>query len=369
MRVTRIVHPVGQGAFYTEKIELEYQSYNVVYDCGSGNYKNVPEVLKREISSFYSKVDVIDILFISHFDNDHINGIKELKRRTAVIRNLVVPLIEPSDYWFYSIKIPGFQSLYDSLNIIAENVYRVRPYVEDGRGFQLGGSQQIDISENNGGITDVNSATVFKLHFSIDWCYIPFNYDQKVRIDILRKELNLLGLSEIVFEEWDEIEKNIDKIKRVYKNVVSDGANKTSLIVYSGGLNEKYHCHDFQSCYCYSRFRRFLPYDYSKEGCLYFGDNDLNQAAILDDLKYKLNIVNNRIRTFQLTHHGAKNNFNIRILGFNSLRKVFFVSFGCNNKYAHPSMNVVAELLNNDCFLFEVTEKRDSAYIQYIESI
>ena len=366
MRVTRIVHPVGQGAFYTEKIEFESQSYNVVYDCGSGNGKNASVVLNREIASSYSSDDVIDILFISHFDNDHINGIKELEKRTARIRNIVVPLIEPADYWFYCIETPTFQSFYEWLGRVADKVYRVRPNIENGQ-TQLGGSLQIDISENNGGIIDVNSATMFRLQAGIDWCYIPFNYDQKVRIGILREELNSLGLHESVFEEWEEIEKNIDKIKAAYKNVVADGANKTSLILYSGGINGKYHCHDFQSYYCYSRFRNFLHYGYSQEGCLYFGDNDLNQANILDDLKCKLNIVKDRIRTFQLPHHGAKRNFNAGIFGFNSHRKVFFVSFKCNNMYAHPSTSVVTDVLNNDCFLFEVTEKRDSTYIQFIE--
>ena len=37
MEVTRIIHPIGQGAFYTESIKTNDNLYNVVYDCGSGN--------------------------------------------------------------------------------------------------------------------------------------------------------------------------------------------------------------------------------------------------------------------------------------------------------------------------------------------
>ena len=100
MEVTRIIHPIGQGAFYTESIKTNDNLYNVVYDCGSGNHKYAPKRLKQDIASFYNPDDVIDLLFISHFDNDHINGIRELKKRTSNIRNIVVPLIEENDFWY-----------------------------------------------------------------------------------------------------------------------------------------------------------------------------------------------------------------------------------------------------------------------------
>lgn len=46
MEVTRIIHPIGQGAFYTESIKTNDNLYNVVYDCGSGNHKYPPKRLK-----------------------------------------------------------------------------------------------------------------------------------------------------------------------------------------------------------------------------------------------------------------------------------------------------------------------------------
>ena len=88
MEVTRIIHPIGQGAFYTERICSKDQIYNVVYDCGSGINKNAPKRLIQEIASVFTSNDVVDILFVSHFDNDHINGIRELKKRVKEIRKL-----------------------------------------------------------------------------------------------------------------------------------------------------------------------------------------------------------------------------------------------------------------------------------------
>ena len=133
MKVTRVIHPIGQGAFYSERIECDDRTYNIVYDCGSGNFNKAPKLLEREIASCYKKNDVIDVLFISHFDNDHINGINELRRHISEIKNVIVPLIEQDDFWFYSIENNEFERFYNSLTELANNVYKVRPASEDDK--------------------------------------------------------------------------------------------------------------------------------------------------------------------------------------------------------------------------------------------
>ena len=55
-----------------------------------------------------------------------------LKKRTSNIRNIVVPLIEENDFWYYQIENPSFETFYRSLSEIADSaVYRVKPYNED----------------------------------------------------------------------------------------------------------------------------------------------------------------------------------------------------------------------------------------------
>ena len=371
MEVTRVIHPIGQGAFYSERIECDDRTYNIVYDCGSGNIKGTPKLLKREITSYYKKDDVIDILFISHFDNDHINGIKELRDRTSCIRNIVVPLIEQENFWFYSIENHRFQSFYASLTEIANCVYKVKPASEDDKYYRLNDIGLIDLSESEQGSFEVQNATKFSLRRSIDWCYIPFNYDQKIRLNILKNELVKNGISEKELTSgWDVIEHHIDNIKKVYKKVVADGANKTSLILYSGGVDGEYECRQYQGCMCYYPWLYHRPfYMHDKDGCLYFGDNDLNQANILNDLKHKLNSLVERVGTIQVPHHGAIDNFNDDIFAINNSVKMFFASFGNKNTYRHPSSRVVAEILKNGNGLFEVTEEMDSAYIQIIMKV
>ena len=66
-----------------------------VYDCGSSSSR---PLLERAVENFVSSKSptVIDILAISHFDGDHINGIPSLLARTRVHRLLLpyVPLAQ-----------------------------------------------------------------------------------------------------------------------------------------------------------------------------------------------------------------------------------------------------------------------------------
>ena len=117
MIVSRIIHPVDQGAFYTERIRTNGKTYNVVYDCGgTTSYKvnrNKP-ILEVEIKTFYGKNENIDLLFISHFDYDHVNGLKYLKDHCN-IKRVIMPLIPTAARWIY------LSQLDDDLQLLMTN--------------------------------------------------------------------------------------------------------------------------------------------------------------------------------------------------------------------------------------------------------
>lgn len=79
--MTKIFHPMGQGAFYTERFE----KINIVYDCGTKNETIGRKVVKQSFKS----TDEIDILFISHFHADYISNIKTLKEHCKSIKMLL----------------------------------------------------------------------------------------------------------------------------------------------------------------------------------------------------------------------------------------------------------------------------------------
>ena len=90
-KMIRTFHPVGQGAFYTERFYNEEQGkpvFMAVYDCGSVNVRQ----LKKAIDQTFGEDDIINLLFVSHFHSDHVNKIEYLKKRCQV-KNIVIPVL------------------------------------------------------------------------------------------------------------------------------------------------------------------------------------------------------------------------------------------------------------------------------------
>ena len=89
MRIVRTFHPVGQGAFYSERFYDEEHPdsiHNIVYDCGTllGYIRKA----KKVVSQAFDKKDVIDYLFISHLDYDHISLVETLLSSVRGVKNL-----------------------------------------------------------------------------------------------------------------------------------------------------------------------------------------------------------------------------------------------------------------------------------------
>lgn len=74
----RTFHSVGQGAFYSE----DFDNFKMVYDCGS--YKN-KDLIENEVKNSFDTKEVIDAVFVSHFHEDHINGLEFLLKTIELI--------------------------------------------------------------------------------------------------------------------------------------------------------------------------------------------------------------------------------------------------------------------------------------------
>lgn len=84
--------PVGQGLFMTGRLAgVRGGQFNWVYDCGStsgaAERDNAIRVYKRDLNA-----QKIDLVTLSHFDSDHINGIVELIKGVRV-RTLLLPYV------------------------------------------------------------------------------------------------------------------------------------------------------------------------------------------------------------------------------------------------------------------------------------
>lgn len=77
--------PVGQGLFYSGNID---KKFNFIYDCG-GDVPYIDIAVDKYISEM--KINELDMLIISHFDEDHINGLPRLFSRVKKISKIFIP--------------------------------------------------------------------------------------------------------------------------------------------------------------------------------------------------------------------------------------------------------------------------------------
>lgn len=363
-QVIRTIHPVGQGAMYSERFLNKEGETNflAVYDCGSDNLRK----LEREISASFTKTDNIDLLFISHLDKEHINGIRKLKDAVNSIKTVILPLIPASQKCIYLLMEDEI-----SRRIILEpekffsdsNIVKVKS-VSESKGTSDSLIYPLD------DVQTLESGTIIRLndHSDPDWCYIPYNYDESERLNDFDKKLSDEDIEKSRLNDPDYIDQHKDRLKKIYKDVCDGSVNNSSLVVYSGGL-----CTEYSSKYIHNTIRNSR---HSGEACLYLGDADMNQTQInaktmVDDLKCNLNthMVNNHISTVQLPHHGSVKNFHNGLLSYGLASKLYFASFGQNNHHGHPSTLTAGLIAARNEIFCAVTEMRDSAIIQVIKKV
>lgn len=362
--IQRTFHPVGQGAFYSER----HENHNIVYDCGSMNVSKG----KKVVSQSFSKEDIIDILFISHFDYDHVSLIEHLKKSVMKIRFVVMPL------------------LYDDEKILLCNIFKALgekalvTLVENPKEF-FGAethiirvnhsSKKIDENTQSIFLNDINqdlqrpieisSGTLIAIEEHSDWIFIPFNYKYKDRSKEFLGKLkdNHIDINELKNSDYDHTEHR-ETIKNTYEEV--GDINENSMFLYSGPTtykkNFKYtYLYRPNKHYCYFCFHLFYDIKQDKVACLYTGDGNLNEVIAKEIYGEKYW---DQIGTIQIPHHGSLLSFNSNILKDN----VFCpFSVGKNNLHGHPSAKVISEILSHKSYPIYVTEDVDSIFIEIIE--
>lgn len=88
------VHAVGQGLFYSGRIEVGSDAFKFAFDCGSYH----ADAILREIDTFEIEMlkgsEELDLLVISHFDEDHVNHISDLLLKVKKVKRLVIPFLD-----------------------------------------------------------------------------------------------------------------------------------------------------------------------------------------------------------------------------------------------------------------------------------
>lgn len=380
--IERIFHPIGQGAFYSER----HNDFNIVYDCGTEWKNRANKTINKTIKQSFSEDDIIDILFISHFDYDHVSKIKVLKEHVRTINKVVMPLLHDNEKYLLS-------NIYRALN------FNILTLINNPQEFFGDETQIITIipTENNETplndniapqsidtltTTSIESGSILSKTFdTYDWIFIPYNYQYNTRNSQLENLLRTKGfdvdrlkgdtnytLDKIISDMRISKSKGGKFFREIYDKL--DGRiNQNSMLLYSGLNCVRKNCEkevfifDYPHRYCeifyHIRWRRMAREEY-RVSCLYTGDTDLNIVKI----KSIFSKFWKSIGTIQIPHHGDLKSFDKKV--FEDKHYWCPISVGQKNSYGHPSPRVIANILSQASCPILVTENLTSSFIERI---
>lgn len=371
----RTFHPVGQGAFYSER----HSDFNIVYDCGTMSPKKARPVVEDAF-----KYKVVDILFISHFDKDHISSIPDLKKSASKIKVVVLPLLNNQQrnlllnfYSKFSVDLKNIindpESYFDSDTTIV----RIQPTTNT---FNF--ERQLDprdlrelINNNSNESIEIESGTPLTITSTagmetIRWCFIPYNYEDKVRRIEVDRELNKACIStSTLMNDPNYTLSNLEnttlknKMKTIY-NKLQGKINENSMLLYSGPdlSNDLRKCHCFHSSHhkILTINSKFCYTCLCMSGCIYTGDSDFKCFKLKDIYAGYVDHVD----VIQIPHHGSKYDFDLQALeGFSGT--IMPVSHKTTSS-KHPDAEVVKELTIKGFHVISINENKNSEFRQFI---
>ena len=380
--------PVGQGAFYRESFSCgDAEAVHVVYDCGSSTDIGL---LKRCIRRCFERGQSIQAVFLSHFHEDHVNGLEYLLKHCRV-EHIFFPLLigedkeltllqhltssalaKENDFWVRFARDP--RAALDRLDLdYRPRLHPVRP-VDDGDEENTPYSAADDflrpiIIDSGRDVSDIifgHIADTYRDQAIEHWRYIPCHFREKDRREKLKEVLkSRLGTGNPK-KLLDMLKANPlyrSDIRKAYKEVRGD-LNTNSMTLFSGTK----HPHFWQGMRGWQcPFERFMDApqvcgcaDYLlKPGALYMGDYDAKGPWKWEALQKAYQEYFPYIGCLQLPHHGSRHSFNLELLGIKSC-DLYIASAGLDNPFRHPHGDVVKRVLLSGTQPLIVTEQSDS---------
>lgn len=367
MKLERTFHPVGQGAFFTERFHKDDKNvFNMVYDCGTDKCS---QHLRNIINSVFPMINgqkqIINYLFISHFHEDHTNGIKYMLNQCE-IQNIVIPAIQNKDILLcdYFHNIIRSESSDNNGNWLLEQIF------SDSNTESLNyEGKSVNIIKSS----DLASNIIQEQ----EWEYLPFCTESgqwKTFIDKFEKEFptvysafnghNFFVLKGLIAGN----PKNFDKLKKMYKEYYKDpkkNDNYYSMAVLSKPKGEK----DNIDLNC--PFTKSVKTDNVQENvsakdvmCLYTGDFPARDGNCLLNLKNYYKDFWNDFKTLQVPHHGSRYD-NPEDL-YDVSERYCVISYGSNNRFHHPSEKTLLTLHFQKEILVPVDETRIAYEQKYV---
>lgn len=340
---------VGQGLFSSGRIQMgDALAFHWVYDCGTSSSQQLIQNAVQKYNQQENNAD-IDLLLLSHFDKDHISGVKELLKNGRKIKRWVVPYyplwqrlviasfleIQPDDeeWAFYQNPIQYFKTYFAEELKTTKFLLLPEKEIESEISINLELSNFDDVLSFK--TTEKLSDEFDNLEQNVHW----LNPDKAL---LLRKgeEQFEFVLYNVPFHLLAKVPTNLTAFQKQVKQIIqSHRSNSTdptpalktlySLAFGNGSKNK-----NIISQYLYIRNIKLpsfwgmgnnhifdvstdneneiavIPKDKTKNAILYTGDAFLNDLPLLTDLMQSLGAERMaRVYCLQVPHHGSKHNW------------------------------------------------------------
>jgi hypothetical protein len=391
-RAVRVQWPVGKGGFSTGKIECDGGAFNYIYDCGATSPKRLSTII-----DFYKRgTSAADLLFISHLDSDHVNGVEALAKALD-IRAIVMPYLSRLDVLVLvsaalnagTLTESHADALTDTAAWLRRHGIRRAIYVgnsefRDGEpasqtapfdGEPMPNGWQTDHETEGPWSVTFDTSPILRLppvderpeeywingHTNIRanisgtavWQFIPFvpkfddasiqNFERQIqkieeedRVDLQDPE---------TLKDYIQSVNNRGKLKKCYKALSSD-RNKTCLCLGTAwGAGARYvdtriarsAPPPIAAGLCYGSYWPYID-TYAGSVWLHTGDLHLQEGAVLNDYVNQYKAIMNRLRVFQLPHHGSHRSFDARAMDLVSPHLVFATVNESSKHHPHPDV-------------------------------
>ena len=340
---------VGQGLFSSGRIQMgDAPVFDWVYDCGTSSSQKLIQNAVNEYN-FDKNQGNIDLLVLSHFDKDHISGVKELLKNGRKIKRWVVPYyplwqrlviaslleIQPDDeeWAFYQNPIQYLKA--DFAEELKETQFLLLPAKEN--------ESEISITFEPSNSDDILSfKTTEKLSNEFDNLEPNIHWLNPDKALLFRKgeELFEFVLYNVPFHLLAKVPTNLTAFQKQVEQIIqSHQSNSTdptpalkTLYTLAFGNGNKHK--NIISQYLYIRNIKLSSFwgmgnnhifdvsidneneiaviseDKTKNAILYTGDAFLNDLPLLTDLTQSLGVERMaRIYCLQVPHHGSKHNW------------------------------------------------------------
>ena len=274
----RFVFPVGQGGFVAEQIE----DFTIAYDCGT--VTSTP-MIESCIDFLSHRVNHINVLFISHFDKDHVNSLRYLLNHIKV-KKAVTTFIPADLRTAFGIYTNGAYS--DIITLLGDN-----------------GVEEIEMVE--GGENDNGK----QYSFGTIWEWIAKSMMTGADFAKVMKELRVMRIDLTRLDDAGYLEQEKEKVNNAFKKAFgTKGPNAKGLVVLSqkcDGVSVE-DVRLGQGCHWSDYLGWAIESDVSS--CFYVGDADISSKNRNNVLKAFLsNRKSENVLLFmQIPHHGSKSN-------------------------------------------------------------